>query len=148
MQQSIVVSKIHIWRNRNNRDMGIYMDWPFPQHPVPLTNDFLCSIWYATIHTSFFHNLSVYKIYLEHVLHNKPIYSYNLIYSILSLCNLKQLHMYKACRGAPWINDTTYMCTRKYTSYQNEYKAEYYWLYIFVIFYAFYIQTQGIECLL
>ena len=36
--------------------------WPFPQHPVPLTNDFLCSIWHATIHTSFFHTLSVYQI--------------------------------------------------------------------------------------
>ena len=81
--------------------------WFFMQHPTCYNS------------TSFFHSLSVYQIKLEHVLHTKPIYSYNLTYSILRLCNFKQLYMYKACRGAPRINDSMYMCTCEYTYYEN-----------------------------
>ena len=36
----LLISRIHMWRNRNNRDIGIYMYWHFPQHPFSLTNDF------------------------------------------------------------------------------------------------------------
>ena len=126
MQESIVVNHIHLWRKRNNRDLGIHMDWSCPQHPVPLTNDFLCNIWHATIHTSFFHTLSVYQIFLEHVLHNKPRYSYNLLYSILRLCNFKQLHVYKECLGAPWLTNKRY--------YVYVYYADilYFWVGIFI----------------
>ena len=35
----LLINRIHMWRNRNNRDMGIYMYWHFPQHPVSLSND-------------------------------------------------------------------------------------------------------------
>ena len=50
-------------------------------------------------------------------------------YAILNI----HLHKYKECRGAPWINDTTYMCTCEYTYFENEYKTEYNWHCFYVL---------------
>ena len=55
-------------------------------------------------------------------------------YAILNI----HLHKYKECRGAPWINDTTYMCTCEYTYFENEYKTEYNWLYFLCFMLSYY----------